>query len=180
MAGAAPSYDDQSQAALPADTFAPGRLDGLGDMPGFTGNPGDSAITGYPGASTSSDIDPDYGTGAASTSADAGFAAQYGASTSSDGAFAPGRLDGLGDMPGFQGNPGDSAITGYPDAPDDDAAPSTYGAESAAVAAATVSGDAGLYCNGDQDFSVTALFGKSVEELAQEIADESERNQSEE
>jgi len=53
-------------------------------------------------------------------------------------------------------------------------------AAGASQAAATASGDAGLYCDGVQSFSVTNLWGSSVEELEAELGNMSDQNQSEE
>eukprot|EP00585_Thalassiosira_rotula_P022966 CAMPEP_0196227010 /NCGR_PEP_ID=MMETSP0912-20130531/50695_1 /TAXON_ID=49265 /ORGANISM="Thalassiosira rotula, Strain GSO102" /LENGTH=507 /DNA_ID=CAMNT_0041506527 /DNA_START=95 /DNA_END=1618 /DNA_ORIENTATION=- len=53
-------------------------------------------------------------------------------------------------------------------------------AAGASQAAATASGDAGLYCDGVQSFSVTNVWGSSVEELEAELGTMSDQNQSEE
>ncbi|KAL7546887.1 hypothetical protein ACHAWF_010211 [Thalassiosira exigua] len=45
---------------------------------------------------------------------------------------------------------------------------------------ATASGEAGLFCSGEQQFSVTNLWGGSIQELENEINMESDANQSEE
>lgn len=159
-AGASASSSD-----TPATVFAPGRMDGMGGMSGFEDNTGDSAGEAAPAApayyeSTSSDTD----TNTAGT------------------VFAPDRMDGMGDMAGFEDNKGDSALNSDDTAAIGAAVDQDVVAVNSAVAAAaaTASGDAGLYCDGDQIFSVTNLWGKSVEELAEELADASDRNQSEE
>ena len=71
---------------------------------------------------------------------------------------------------------------GYPSNEDDNESASsfeaTYTANGASKAVATASGDAGLYCNGEQSFS--NLWGGSIKELEEDLADMSDSNQSEE
>jgi hypothetical protein len=47
-------------------------------------------------------------------------------------------------------------------------------------AAAATTGDAGLFCNGIQSFTITSLWNGSYQDLEDKIADDSDRNQSEE
>ena len=49
-----------------------------------------------------------------------------------------------------------------------------------AGAAAATTGDAGLFCNGIQSFTITSLWNGSYQDLEDKIADDSDRNQSEE
>jgi len=165
-ADASTTVGSSSDTATSATVFAPDRLDGMGDMSGFNDNKGDSAL------------DEDYS-----------FSSTVGSASSSDTAtsatqFAPGRLDGMGGMSGFKDNKGDSALNpeNVPKTSETYGASQTYGtSQSSAVskAAATAAGDAGLYCDGDKAFSVTNLWHKSVEEFAEDIEDETDRNDSE-
>jgi len=67
---------------------------------------------------------------------------------------------------------------------DEGAFGSSAGTENASAAGseavATASGDAGLYCDGQKSFSVTNLWKGSIKDLEEEIANESDKNQSEE
>jgi hypothetical protein len=72
---------------------------------------------------------------------------------------------------------------------DDDAtSPSTstpaLGSTSSSVvltgAAAATTGDAGLFCNGIKSFTITSLWNGSYQDLEDKIANDSDRNQSEE
>ena len=73
---------------------------------------------------------------------------------------------------------------GYPSNEDDNESASasefTSTANGASEAVATASGDAGLYCNGERSFSITNLWGGSIKELEEDLADMSDSNVSEE
>lgn len=56
----------------------------------------------------------------------------------------------------------------------------TDAAKGAAAPVATAAGYAGLYCNGEQRFSATNIFHQSAQELAEELGEMSDFNQSEE
>jgi len=60
------------------------------------------------------------------------------------------------------------------------ASEATSTANGASEAVATASGDAGLYCNGERSFSITNLWGGSIKELEEDLADMSDSNVSEE
>eukprot|EP00584_Thalassiosira_punctigera_P004859 CAMPEP_0172528148 /NCGR_PEP_ID=MMETSP1067-20121228/2627_1 /TAXON_ID=265564 ORGANISM="Thalassiosira punctigera, Strain Tpunct2005C2" /NCGR_SAMPLE_ID=MMETSP1067 /ASSEMBLY_ACC=CAM_ASM_000444 /LENGTH=482 /DNA_ID=CAMNT_0013312015 /DNA_START=270 /DNA_END=1718 /DNA_ORIENTATION=+ len=77
---------------------------------------------------------------------------------------------------GTTGTTGSSSDEGSPSS----ASEKTFALNGATQAAATASGDAGLYCDGEQSFSVTNLWGQSVQEMAEEFATMSDQNQSEE
>jgi len=180
--------------------FASGRMDSMGNMAGFEDNPGDSAgdfglsEDTTVGTASSSDTSPTVfppdrmdGMGNMAgfqDSKDNSVPVENNAnditssSATSPTEFAPDRMGGMGGMAGFKDNKGDSALD--PNNVPDSAPASKKLATAVSKAAATASGDAGLYCDGDQAFSVTRLWGKSVEQLAEEIADASDRNQSEE
>lgn len=59
-----------------------------------------------------------------------------------------------------------------------EASQSSFAASEESVA--QVSGDAGLFCDGQKSFSVTNLWGGTIAEFEEEIAEESDKNQSEE
>ena len=73
---------------------------------------------------------------------------------------------------GYPSNEADNESASAPEA--------TSTANGASEAVATASGDAGLYCNGEQSFSITNLWGGSIKELEEDLADMSDSNVSEE
>lgn len=90
---------------------------------------------------------------------------------------------GFGDVKDPNGYPADYAPSGSGGEQGEGAfgsAADTGSASAAEEPIATASGEAGLFCSGEQSFSITNLWKGSIQELEEDINEESDSNQSEE